>query len=375
MVLLARVAEQLYWAARYLERAEGTARVVNEHTNLLVDLPTTVPLTWEPLLAIPDMRPQFDERYPGDGRPGEHDIVHFLLVESDNPSSVLATVTAARENLRTAREVIPRGAWHALNDLYLYVTSHRLEGVDRRSRGRFLDRVVAEHQRFVGILVGTMSRDLAFQVLRLGRNLERADMISRVLDVRAVSLLEGAQDEPQLHDEVQWAAVLQSLSGLQPYHRRCRAPVEGRLVVDFLLCDPDFPGSIRHCLDEVTAVVAGLPRGDGPRAAALRAIRTLERVDAAPLIELHDGLDAIQVAIAAVHDAVQATYFPPPPVAEAAAEAPDDDASSEDDADAADGGESETSEKSQKSGSSANGDDPGGHGSAAYGDEMETRTE
>jgi hypothetical protein len=155
--------------------------------------------------------------------------------------------------------------------------------------------------------------------------------------------------------------------------------VEGRLVVDFLLCDPDFPGSIRHCLDEVTAVVAGLPRGDGPRAAALRAIRTLERVDAAPLIELHDGLDAIQVAIAAVHDAVQATYFPPPPVAEAAAEA--DDANPDDDTEAADDGKSEKSEKSersqrsQRSGKPENGDDPGGHGSAAYGDAMETRAE
>jgi uncharacterized alpha-E superfamily protein len=307
-MLLARVAEQLYWAARYVERAEHTARVVNEHTNLLVDLPTSVPLNWEPLLAIPDLRHQFDARHPGPAT--ERDIVGFLLVDADNPSSVLSSVTAARQSLRTAREVVPRAAWHALNDLYLYATSHRLEGVDRRSRGRFLNRVIAEHQRFVGIVFGTMNRDPAFQVLRLGRNLERADMITRVLDVRAVSLLRP-DAELHAHDEVQWAAILRSLSALQPYYRRCRAPVEGRLAVDFLLCDPDFPGSIQHCLAEVAAVVTGLPHSDGP-ATAQRAMRTLEKVTGAPLDQLHDGLDAIQVALADMHDTVQATYFPPP---------------------------------------------------------------
>jgi uncharacterized alpha-E superfamily protein len=307
-VLLSRVAEQLYWAARYLERAEGTARVVAEHTNLLVDLPTSVPLTWEPLLAVPGLRKTFDERYD---TADERSIIRFLLSDRDNPSSVLAAVTSARENLRTAREVVPREAWQALNDQYLYVASHHVEGVDRRSRGRFLDKVMAENRRFVGILAGTMSRDPAYRMLQLGRNVERADMTSRVLDVRAVALLTTGDETRPAHDDVQWAAVLRSLSGQQAYHSRVRAPIDGRLTVDFLLRDPDFPCSIRHCLGEIELVLADLPRAEAPLAAARGATRTLEDVAGSPLDRLHDGLDDVQLALAAVHDQVAATYFSP----------------------------------------------------------------
>ncbi len=307
-MLLSRVAEQLYWAARYLERAEGTARVVAEHTNLLVDLPTSVPLTWEPLLAVPGLRKTFDERY---GTADERSIIRFLLSDRENPSSVLSCVTAARENLRTAREVVPRDAWQALNDQYLYVASHHVEGVDRRSRGRFLDKVVGENRRFVGILAGTMSRDPAYSMLKLGRNLERADMATRVLDVRAVVLLTTGDETRPAHDDVQWAAVLRSLCGLQAYHRQVRAPIDGRLTVDFLLRDPDFPGSIRHCLGEIEQVLGELPRAEAPLAAARAASRTLEDVAGSPLDRLHDGLDGVQLALAAVHDQVTATYFSP----------------------------------------------------------------
>lgn len=313
-MLLSRVAEQLYWAARYLQRAEGTARVVCEHTNLLVDLPTSVPLTWEPLLAIPGMRKVFDERHPV---ADEHSIITFLLSDRQNPSSVLSSVSAARENLRAAREALPRTAWQALNDQYLYVTSHHVEGVDRRSRTRFLDKVIAENQRFVGIVHSTMNRDSAFHMLHLGRNVERADMTSRVLDVRAAGLLAAGDESRPAHEDVQWAAVLRTLSGMQAYHSRMRAPIEARLTVDFLLRDPDFPGSVSHCLGEAEGVLADLPRSAAALAAARAARRTLHDVAMAPLDQLHDGLDDVQLAVNAVHEEVTATYFSPPPLTEA----------------------------------------------------------
>ena len=324
-MLLSWVAENLYWAARDVERAEDTARVIAEHTHLLVDLPTSVPLTWEPLLAVTGSAAEFRAQHP---TADEISIITFLLADRDNPSSVVASVVAARENLRTTREVLPREAWQALNDLYLYATSHHTEAVDRRSRGRFLEKVIGECQRFAGILSGTMSRDEAYQMLRLGRHIERADMTSRVLDVRAVALLAQA-DEPDedaaaVHDEVQWAAVLRSLSGLQAYHRRRRGPATGHPTVTFLLRDPDFPGSIAHCLTVVEGVVAGLPRSQAVDMAARAAVRTLVTVANRPLVSLHDGLDEVQVAIAAVHDEVKATYFPSPPEEPATIDVRDD---------------------------------------------------
>jgi uncharacterized alpha-E superfamily protein len=308
-MLLSRVAEQLYWAARHVERASDTSRVVAEHTHMLVDLPTRLDVTWEPLLAITGSRSSFDERYPS---AEESHVIAFLLADRDNPTSVLSSIVAARENLRSAREALPREAWQALNDLYLYATSHHTEAVDRRSRARFLDKVVAESRRFDGILAGAMSRDEAYTMLCLGQHVERADMTSRVLDVRAVALLRdrSGEDDGRQHDAVQWAAVLRSLSALQAYHRRRRGPTTGHPTVSFLLRDPDFPGSIAHCLTQVEDLASSLPRSEAVEAAARSAMRTLVAVANAPLDPLHDGIDEVQQAIAAVHDEVEATYFP-----------------------------------------------------------------
>ena len=122
-----------------------------EHTDLLVDLPTSVPLTWEPLLAVTG--PAQGVRRAPPRRADEQSVIRFLLSDRREPSSVLSCGRrAARENLRTAREVLPREAWQALNELYLYVTSHHVDGRRPAQPRRFLDKVIAESQRFTGIV-------------------------------------------------------------------------------------------------------------------------------------------------------------------------------------------------------------------------------
>ena len=151
-MLLSRVAENLYWAGRYLERAEDTARIVREHTNLIVDLPDCGPPSpgsrcWPSSATAVD----FDARYRARRR------ASILRTSSAIPSTraaCSAAIEQARENLRTTREVLPREAWAAVNDLYLYVASNHTDGVARRSRSRFLERVIGECQRVAGILDG-----------------------------------------------------------------------------------------------------------------------------------------------------------------------------------------------------------------------------
>jgi uncharacterized alpha-E superfamily protein len=303
-MLLSRVAEDLFWAARYLERAENTARIIREHTNLIVDFPVSSPLSWEPLAAVAGHAIDPEVAH------SEVRIVASLVSDTENPSSIAFCVDRARENLRTCREVIPQEFWLTVNDLYLYVGSHADEGVDRRSRNRFLSRVIAEAQRAVGILGGVMSRDHAYEMLRLGRTLERADMTTRVLDVRAVSLLETG--DGQLSD-VQWGAVLRSLSALQMFHRTRSEPVEAAAVVDFLLHDLDFPRSVRCCLDKVAASLARLPLPDRVLASAAAAIARLE--DGAREFdrpqELRGELDMLQAVVAELSDRLSAAYFRP----------------------------------------------------------------
>ena len=305
-MLLSRVAESLYWAARYLERAEDTARIVLQHTNLMVDIPGSVPVGWDALLAILG-DPDVDHGDVDHGMTDEVGIVGYLTCDSRNPSSIVASVAAARENLRTTREVIPRAAWQAVNDLYLYVGGRNSDAVPRFSRTQYLSHVVGEAQRIVGILAGTMSRDAAYSLLRLGRNIERADMTTRVLDVRACSLIggEGA------FDDIQWVAVLQSLSALQMYRRATRAPLDSHSVVRFCLQAREFPRSVAHCLGEVEQCLVVLPER-----AAVRSVCEMAAAEVATLAiddvsgaHLHTLIDGLQRAIGDIHLQVANGYF------------------------------------------------------------------
>jgi len=310
-MLLSRVAETLYWAARYLERAEDTARIVREHTNMIVDLPTSVPVNWEPLLAITGTREAFDARYD---KADEMSIVRFLVADRENSGSILRSVEQAREDFRTCREVLPREVWQSVNDLFLYVASHHLDGVARASRSRFLERVIGESLRTAGFLGSTMSRDEAHEFIRLGRSLERADMTTRVLDVRAGSLMRTVGDEGDPHDDVQWMSVLRSLSALQMYHRATRRPVEGTATLRFLLLDDAFPRSFTCCLNDVVESLRRLPHPDVVLLSCDEARRLLAAVEMDELDgdDLHELADRLQVAIGAIHDRVISTYVRTP---------------------------------------------------------------
>jgi uncharacterized alpha-E superfamily protein len=307
-MLLSRVAENIYWSARHIERAEGTARIVRAHTDLLVDLPTFVALTWEPLLAVIGSREDFDQRFP---RPDEASVVRWLLAEPDNPSSVRSSVERARENLRTTREVLPGDVWQQVNDLHLYVSSRHEEGVRRRTRPQFLGSVIGSTLRTTGVIDSTMSRDEAYWFWRLGRELERADLTTRVIDVRAGTLLSGAN---AAFGDVQWMGLLRSLSGLQMFHRTMRQATDGPATVRFLLGDRHFPRSVAFCLERAAGALRRLPRHHLALAACEQAAAALEAVPGEAAVDgagLHEAMDGLQEAVGAVHDAVTGTYFLP----------------------------------------------------------------
>jgi len=116
--MLSRVAESLYWMARYLERAENTARFINSTTQVLLDLPRGASFGWDVLLKVAGLDALYDEYY---GKPNEADIMRFLILDERNPSSIVASIHSARENTRTFREVLPMEIWERINGLYLYI--------------------------------------------------------------------------------------------------------------------------------------------------------------------------------------------------------------------------------------------------------------
>ena len=137
-MLLSRVAESVYWAGRYLERAEATARLVHVHTELFLDLPKAAGVGWTPLLAVTGSGQAFRHRHTG---ASEEEVVDFLAISAEHQGSILASVAQAHANLRVTQAVLPSEAWGVLNQLHSWVAQTRHEAVDRvpAYRGRPVD--------------------------------------------------------------------------------------------------------------------------------------------------------------------------------------------------------------------------------------------
>lgn len=309
-MLLSRVADRLYWGARYAERAQSTARIVRTYTELMVDLPVSVLTSWEPLLAVAGSGVAFD--LARGGATDEASIVAYLLADTTNPGSLAASVAQARENLRTTREIVPREAWQTLNDLHHDVVANVDGGCARANRARFLNRVIGECQQLNGVLATVMLRDEAYDVWQLGEAVERADMTTRVVGVRAAALLmsHGGDDAQRAYDDVQWMSVLRSVSALQMYQRAHAGAIDARDAVEFLLLDPRFPRSVAACAQRIRHCLERLPHP----ARTLPAVSALDAVLRDAASHTHDGaaldgaMDDVQTGLAAVNDVVQRTF-------------------------------------------------------------------
>ncbi|NGP54002.1 alpha-E domain-containing protein [Thioalkalivibrio sp. XN8] len=307
--MLSRVAERMYWGARYVERAENAARLVRVYDAALMDLPREAGVGWPLLVDICGARRLFNERFAGGG---ERETLRFLAADAANPSSIIASLENARENFRTTRDLCPTEAWRAVNELYLYGRRELPKMASPRRRHEVLSGIVRQAQQLTGLLSGTMSHGDAYHFIRLGRNLERADMTTRIIDVAAAALM-GAHAAEARPDNTLWMAVLKSLSGYQMYRQYVRRRIRDQDVVRFLLHDPLFPRAVAHCLLELEASTALLPNHEAP----LRALLRLQRIVNEQLPEefnealLHQLMDDLQLELAAVHAQVAAAWFLP----------------------------------------------------------------
>ncbi|BBL74314.1 alpha-E domain-containing protein [Methylomagnum ishizawai] len=307
--MLSRVAENLYWMARYLERAENTARLINTTTQVLLDLPKGASFGWDILLKVVGLDKLFDEHYT---EANEANIMRFLIQDERNPSSLVSCVRCARENSRTFREILPKEFWERVNGLYLYMREHAPAAAHNRAqRYEVLNQVVDRGQSLAGMLVGCMSHDLAYQFIELGRNLERADMTSRIVDINSAVLLprDGGALEPI--QERLWMSVLKALSAYQMYRRHVDVHVRGTAVLSYLLLDPHFPRTVRHCLAKIDECLSTLPDHAQAMRAARRSWRRLAglRWEGLTPAVLHEYLDQCQKDFGDIHAAVSAQYF------------------------------------------------------------------
>lgn len=306
--MLSRVAENLYWMARYLERTEDTARLINTITTVVLDMPHGTAFGWNMLVKAAGLDQLFSKYYDN---AHEDSIMRFLIQDERNPSSIMSCIHLARENTRTFREVLPWEAWEGINGMYLYARAHLRADMSRSARFEVLNAIIYQRQTLVGLLAGSMSRDVAYQFLRLGRNVERADMTSRIIDVTTAVLLPRNAEPATAYLNLLWLSVLRSLSAYQMYRRHVAVQVRPEQALDFLFNDAHFPRTITHCMDEVGECLSMLPKNTD----ALRALRSVRRhlrnADLTELVVggLHEFMDEIQADLAALHDALSQQYF------------------------------------------------------------------
>ncbi len=308
--MLSKVAERVYWIARYLERVENTARLVGVYDNLLFDLPRTVEFGWFNLVQINSAQEDFLERYKVKD---ERNVVKFMLGDANNPSSVVSSLKMIRENVRTTMDVVPGEAWELINELSIYVNDNIQQGIGRSQRNVFLDEIVKGSQQINGLLYGTMPHDAAWYFIRLGRNLERADMTTRLLDAGAAALLQMERDESTVNvEQLIWGNVLRSVGADQSYRRTTRSAVEGEDVVYYLLEDAQFPRTIAHCLNALADSAKKLPRSKELVDFLIKLQENIfDDIDYNNLGEpLREYLNDLQQDLASIHSAIARTWFP-----------------------------------------------------------------
>ena len=258
--MLSRTADHLFWMARYMERAENTARMldVNYQMSMLPQSAVEAEQGWRALLGISELTDSFNEHYLSvDAR----NVMEFMVRDAGNPSSIVSCVTAARENARAVRGALTTEVWETQNQTWLEF-SRLLAGSDfHRDPSTLFEWVKFRSHLSRGVTLGTMLQDEALHFLRIGTFLERADNTARLLDVKFQSLIgdyfgaagngAGAGHESQEVDFYHWSAVLRSVSGFEVYRKVYRNVIRPDKVAELLILRPDMPRSLAACVNGV----------------------------------------------------------------------------------------------------------------------------
>jgi uncharacterized alpha-E superfamily protein len=256
--MLSRTADHLFWMARYMERAENTARMldVNYQTSLLPQSADAAEQGWRGLLSISELTWGFSQKY---NQVSAHSVMDFMVRDQTNPSSIVSCLRAARENARAVRGALTTEVWETQNQTWLEFNRMLVEGNFERDPGAFFEWVKFRSHLSRGVTVGTMLQDEALHFLRVGTFLERADNTARLLDVKFQALAgsdffgrEAGTDNPEV-DFYHWSAILRSVSGFEIYRKVYRNVIHPEKVAELLILRPDMPRSLAACMNETVA--------------------------------------------------------------------------------------------------------------------------
>ena len=263
--LLSRYAESVFWMARYFERAESLARILDTQTSFHRGREDN---SWAWIVALYSDEAAFAKAFP---EPSAENVIRFYMVYADNPGSIQSSIRTARENARALRPMLSTGMWYQLNDFCNRLFAFGPSDFSEVRLSRTCDAIKRGCYAQMGVAENTLYRDETWPFFRLGMFLERADQTSRLLDVRFAQQQTGlAQDEGRF-DFTFWTILLRAASAYHAYRRIFPRHIEPREVARFLVFDFRVPRSIAYCLGEIQAMIELLRRNFGLRHAAAAA--------------------------------------------------------------------------------------------------------
>ena len=309
--LLARFAENSFWMARYMQRAENLARILEVNETFARN--KRGEHEWLPILRLHCDEEAFAKLYRlVDGAR----IVRFYIIDENNPNSIRKCVNGARENARSIRHLISLETWTQLNVFYNWIRGLTTRSLRLAELSRLCSRIKEGCQLHSGIVNGTLYRDQVFLFYRLGRLLELCDQSTRLVDIKYHSLLPAAQDVGTAIDVAQWNALLRSASAYHGYRRVFPHEMTPKTVAGFILLNPRFPRSIVHCSQQIEIMLDTLLSHeelegvsfDRTHLDALKALasRTPEAVIG---WGMHEYLDEVQIALNGLGDEIARTFF------------------------------------------------------------------
>lgn len=298
--MLSRIAESLFWIGRYIERSDGTARILDVHLQLLLEDPWIDEDTaCRSLLSVMGS-------VPPDGLEvvGRNDVLQRLAVDRMNPSSIAYSVASARENARRAREIVSTELWECLN-----TTNSRMPRRLQTDKVHDFFQWARERAALaVGVVDSSTSRDESWQFFTLGRSIERADMTARLLATRSLTEASGPS----------WTTILRSCGAYEAYLRTYRGIPSARNAAEFLLLDRLFPRSIIYSIQQAEGCMSAIdPRADrvGHSNSVLRALgRIRNELEYKPvadiLSDLPEEMERVQVVTREASAAIRQRFFP-----------------------------------------------------------------
>ncbi|MBC7857244.1 MAG: alpha-E domain-containing protein [Burkholderiaceae bacterium] len=252
--MLSRTADHLFWMARYTERAENTARMLDVliQNALMPQSPRAAEQGWRALLGISELEHAFDEEYPA---LTQRDVIDFMVRDPNNPSSIASCLKAARENARAVRGTLTTEVWETANTTWIEMQQHMKGELLKQNPGQFFEWVKYRSHLSRGVTLGTMLQDEAVNFMRLGTFLERADNTARILDVKFLAAAQNSEaiDPDPQREFYYWAALLRSVSAFEVYRKVYRDVITPARVAELLILQPNMPRSLLACMSGVVA--------------------------------------------------------------------------------------------------------------------------